>query len=77
MQFCSCFHLDSLSTHGVVKFEKPVSAANIEGADLKRLTESGILLTTEQFPPLESVVFTNGLQVNKLIISRYYSIISN
>lgn len=61
------FFVDSIDVKGDVKFEKPLSVADTEGVGLQLLEEKGVPLTTEDFPPIRSLILTQNVKVNKLI----------
>lgn len=62
-QSCWTFSEDSLDVNGDVTFEKPLSVTDTEGIGLQLLEEKGVLLSTENFPPIRSLTLTNNVKV--------------
>ncbi len=52
-----------MDVNGDVTFEKPLSVTDTEGIGLHLLEEKGVLLSTENFPPIRSLTLTNNVKV--------------
>ena len=53
-----------MNIQGDVTFEKPISVDDTEGIGPQLLEEKGVLISTENFPPVKLLTLANNVEVH-------------